>query len=110
MQRIAARLRLRSDHTGDCLAKLRVVILAGDLGLGHRIQIGIYNDNAENRILIVSPVQLISRSGKLLTVDEDLLAPLRILRAGMRPRHFRGSGTQQKEVREISVEDRQLLD
>src|ERR1700722_5479464 len=69
---IGARFSLDSLYRGDGLAKLRVEVLGGDLGLRHRLVVGINDDDAENGILIVGAVQRIVHAAEGLTIDLNL--------------------------------------
>ena len=80
---VAARLGLNCDQPGDRFSELSVKIRSGDFGFGHRVQVRIDYDNAEDWILIVGAIQLESGSAKMLAIDEDLAAALRVLGRGM---------------------------
>ena len=101
---------MNGDQPGDCFPELCVEIRRGDLGFGHRVEVGVDDDNAQDGILIISAIQLEPGSTEMLAIDEYLAAALRVLRRGMRPSKFLGAWGQKLEVREIAVQDGQVLD
>ena len=58
MEVVAARLGLRRHVAGDRLSHFSVVLLQRDLGFGHGVQVGVDDDDAQDRILVIGAVQL----------------------------------------------------
>src|SRR4029077_3463665 len=77
VQFVAAGLDLNGDFAGDGLADFRVEVLVSNLGFLNGIEVRIHNDNAENRILVVSAVERERRTTEVLAIDHNLLAALR---------------------------------
>src|SRR5205807_6378496 len=108
---VAAGLGLGGHYAGDGFAKFRVVVLRGDFRLGDGIQVGVDDNNTEDRILVIRSVQLVSRAAEVLAIDEDLLAALRVLRLGMGPTdQLLGSGREQLKLSEVAVVDGKVFD
>ncbi len=74
VEAIAARLGLRCDQTRHRLAKFRVVVLQSDLGFGHCVEIGIDDNDAQDRILVVSSIEFEPGAAEVLPLREDLVA------------------------------------
>ncbi len=85
MKIVRARLSLHGHNTRDSLAELRVIILQCDFGFLDGVEVRIYDDNPENRVLVVCPVQLEGGPAEVLAIDENLLAALRVFRGGVTP-------------------------
>ena len=83
--------------------------MESDFGLGHRVQIWVYHDNAENRILVVGSVQFISRAAEVLALNEYLLATLRILGGSVAPGELLRSRRQQFEAGEVAIQNGQIF-
>ncbi len=92
---IGARFCLCGYDSRHSLAKLGIVTLGRKLSLGYSVQVWVNHNDAENRILIVSAVQLISGSAEVLALHENLLAALRILGRGVTPRKLLSAGGRQ---------------
>src|SRR5258708_21378772 len=83
---ICTRFCLCSYNSCYRFSKFGIVILSSKLSLGYSVEVWVNDDNAENRILIVSAVQFISGSTEVLSLNENLLAALRILGRSVTPR------------------------
>src|SRR5580698_68291 len=100
--------RLRRDNGRNRFAEFRVEILRCNLCFRNCIQCWIDDDDSEDRILVVSAIQLIGNATERLSVNLDLLAALRILISGVRPGQLLCARQQQLETGEISVCERQV--
>ena len=78
MNVICSGLRGRNSDSRSGITKLSVIVLAGDLGFAHGVDGGVDHDDAQNRILVIGSVQNISGRPKVLAIDLNLNAALRI--------------------------------
>ena len=85
VEAVGSGLGLGCDDRRDRLAELGVEVLRGDLRLRERVRIWVDDDNSENRILIIGSIKLEGDAGKGLSVDFDLLRPLRIFAGSVAP-------------------------
>src|SRR4029077_9543973 len=83
MKFIGARLGLRGDDAGHCLAEFSVIVLQRDFGFGNGVEVGIHDDNSKDRVLVVSSIQFERGAAEVLSLGEDLQAALRILGGGV---------------------------
>src|ERR1700734_1579250 len=110
VQIVAARLSLYRHRSGNGLAELGVIIAQRYFGFLNGIQIRIYNNNSQNRILIVSAIQFECGAAEMLAIHKDLLAALRIFRRGMAPSHqLLSAGRKQFERCKVPVKDGRVL-
>ena len=72
---LRARLGLHGDDAGGRLAELGVVVLRGDLGLADRLEGGIDDDDAEDRVAVLGAVELIAGAAEVLAVDLVCVEP-----------------------------------
>src|SRR5216684_2303019 len=107
---IAARLGLCGYDACYGLAKFGVIILQCNLSLRHRVQVRIYHNNSQNRILVVRSIQFVCGAAKVLPLDKNLLAALRIFRGGVTPPKLLGSVREQFKTGEVSIQNRQIFD
>src|SRR4029077_2361123 len=84
---VAARLSLCCHYAAYRFTEFGVIILQGDFGFRHRIQVGIDHDDAEDRILIVGAIEFESSAAEVLALRHDLLALLRIFCSRVAPSH-----------------------
>ena len=71
-QRVSAGLRLHGHDTGRRLAKLRVVVLRGDLRLTNRLERGVDDDDAQDRIAVLRAIELVPGAAEVLPIDHGL--------------------------------------
>src|SRR5262249_2202257 len=107
---IRAGLGLNRNDAGDCLSELGIVILRGDLCFTNRLEVWIDDDYAENRIAIFSAVQLVAGAAEMLTVDNNLSGPLRILARGVLPLKLLRAGGEENELGEVAIQDWKIRD
>src|ERR1700730_10763731 len=101
---------LDRDHPGQRLPKFRVVVLGGDFRFGERLRGWVDYDNSQDRVAIISAVQLKGRAAEMLTVYHDLNATLRVFGRSVLEAELRGAGSEQFEAGEVSVKQRETLD
>ena len=110
MEFVGTGLGLHFDDAGGGLAGFRVVILKGDFGLGDGVEVGVYNDNAEDRILVVGSVEFEVGAGEVLAIDLDLSAALGIFRGSVvEARQFLRTRREQLEAGEVAIEYRKIF-
>ena len=95
MHGIGAGFGLSADYSGRRCSKLRVKSSRGHFRLGDRFQCRINNDPTQHGIMVVGSVQQVGNASEALTVHEQSIRPLWILRLGRRQadgpqRHARG--------------------
>ena len=107
MKIVATRLSLHSNNASHSFAKLSVVVLQRKLRFSNRVDVGVHNDDAENGILVISSVQLVSRATEVLPVYKYLLASLRVFVSGVVPAdHFLCAWRGQLQTGEIAIQER----
>ena len=75
MELVRARLGLHGDDTRRRLPELGVVVLRGDLRLADRLEVGVDDDDAEDRVAVLGAVELIARAAEVLAVDLVWIEP-----------------------------------
>ncbi len=105
MDFVGTRLGLGSHDSSYGFAELGVIVLGRNLGFSDRIQTRVHDDDTQNRILVVSTIQLISRAAEVLAVHENLLAALGILCGSMVPPEQLRPWRKQLQALEIPIVD-----
>src|SRR5208283_933199 len=91
--------------------RLGVEILQGNLGFRHSFEVRVDDDDAKNRILVRSSVQLEPGSAEVLSIDENLSAALWIFCRRVAPSHeLLRSRRQQLKVGKVTVQNREVFD
>src|SRR5438105_4251004 len=106
---VAARFGLRGHYAGDGLAEFGVVVLAGDLRFGDRVERRIDDDDSQDGIAILGAIKLKAGSAEGLAVDFGLQAALRVFTRGMRPGLLLRTRRLQNNAGEVTVENGHLL-
>ena len=78
MELVGARLGLHFDDSRGALAGFSVVVLQSYFGFLNGVEVRIDYDDAKDRILVVGTVEFKAGAGKVLPVDVNLPAALRI--------------------------------
>ena len=97
---------LRRYDRREGLSEFRVIVLRGDLGFRHRFQVGVDDDDAQNRVPVIGAIELEGTAAEVLPVDVNLKAALRILARSVRPPQLLGARGKELKISEVSVEDR----
>ena len=109
VEHVRARLRLRADHPCG-RPELGVVVGGRDLRLGDRLEGRVHDDEAEQGIVVVGPVEQMRRSGEALPVHDLAIRPLGILARRRLRRRRLNARSQQLERGEAAVQDGQARD
>ena len=109
VERVRTRLGLHGHNGRNSLAQLGVKVLRGDLRFGNRIQRRIHNDDAQNRILVVGAVQLVSDAAEGLTVNLNLTRCLRIFVSSVGPAQQLCARQQKLQVGEVLSLNRKIV-
>jgi hypothetical protein len=105
---VRAGLGLDRDQGRRGLAELGVVVLGRELRLRDGLQRRVHHDEAEDRVAVVDPVELVADVGEALPVHQREVRALRVLRDVLLPLHGLGAGGEEDELGEVAVQHRQL--